>query len=394
MTSTDRFRLTLPRQVIAGRGSTAELSLVLNGGRPRIAIVGGSGEASDEVQDILVSAGHRVRRYSRHGEPTLDGLSELVSMVAADEPEMIIGVGGGSAIDSAKAVAGLIPNRDQPISDYFESVDRPASPLQAQPLPCVALPTTGGTGAEVTSNAVVRVGPAKVSLRDARLVPDVAIVDSALGDGVPGPARVAAAFDAVVQLIEAYATPMGNPVSRAAAYGGARLGFASLPAIVAGVGSAEERQDMAVAAMLSGVALASSKLGTIHGFAGVLGGQADHSHGSLCAAFAASVLAHTIDNLRGTGADSSALSRYRDLAHLCSGEKAAEPEALADWMAAHVAAAGISRPEIPPHSHPELIRLVAGASSTKGNPVALGDDTLQHILKDVCTPTRVEEPSG
>ena len=387
MTSSDRFRLSLPRHVRSGRGSLVELPLVLNGSRPRIAIIGGSGEASHEVQRVLLSSGHRARRYSRHGEPTLEGLCELAAVVAADEPEMIIGVGGGSAIDCAKAVAALVPNRDRQVSDYFESVDRPASPLRAKPLICVALPTTGGTGAEVTANAVVRVGSAKVSLRDNRLVPDVAIIDSSLGDSVPASARVAAAFDAVVQLIEAYSTPLGNPVSRATAYSGAELGFAALPTIVAGLECVDKRQDMAVAAMLSGIALTSAKLGTIHGFAGVLGGQTNHSHGVLCAVFAPAVLARTIEDLRSNDSGRTALDRYRGLARLSTGNQDAEPEALVGWMNDLVVAAGLKRPKLPAAARPEAIRLVAGASSTKGNPVALAEETLKVILDGVCDVT-------
>jgi len=345
-------------------------------------VIGGAGAAATNVADILTRAGCSTQRFTRHGEPTLESVEELVGVVAEFLPQVVVGVGGGSAIDSAKAVAALIPNRGRPLSDYFQAgAEAPA--LGHDPLPCIAVPTTAGTGAEATANAVVSIAGRKVSLRDARLVPSAAVVDADLGGGVPFGARVAAAFDAVVQLIEAYATPLGNSFSSGLAYAGAKLAFPVLERIISGSESADDRQVMATGATLSGLALANAKLGTVHGLAGVVGGRTGQAHGSLCGLFAGPVLGTTISILRKAASPDPALARYRDLARLCTGHPFAEAEDLAEWIGGHAMAADLPRPDIPIAVRREIATGATGASSTAGNPVAIPVQELVGILAKV-----------
>lgn len=388
-----RFSLALPRSLQIGRGSIARLPSLVGGPGQRVAVVGGSGSVTADVTRILTLAGYTTMNFTRHGEPTLESLERLIGEIAEFGPETVIGVGGGSAIDSAKAVAALIPNSERPPSEYLRPGDG-APPLGRDPLRCIAVPTTAGTGAEATANAVVVVDGVKVSLRDARIVPAAAVVDGDLGDGVPIGARVAAAFDAVVQLVEAYATPLGNPFSTGLAYAGAELAFPVLPRIVSGSESADDRQAMATAATLSGLALANSKLGTVHGFAGVIGGRTQQPHGMLCGVFAQSVMETTISILRESAPSDPALVRYRDLARLCTGRRSAEAEDLAEWFGRQATAAGFPQPRIPIALHAELARATSGASSTAGNPIEIPIRELVGILESVTIGSTEESRDG
>lgn len=376
------YGLALPRSLQIGRGSVATLPSLV--GRPgqRVAVVGGSGSVAADVNRMLTHAGHSTMSFTRHGEPTLESLEGLLGEIEEFGPETVVGVGGGSAIDSAKAVAALIPNSDLPPMEYFPSGGG-AAPLGHDPLRCIAIPTTAGTGAEVTTNAVVVVAGAKVSLRDARIVPAAAVVDADLGEGVPAGARVAAAFDAVVQLIEAYATPLGNPFSTSLAYAGAELALPVLPAIVSGSESADDRQAMATAATLSGLAFANSKLGTVHGFAGIVGGRTQQPHGALCGVFAGPVVGATISILRESAPSDPALMRYRDLARLCTGRRSAVAEDFAEWLGRLANEAGLPGPAIPPAERHEVARATFEAPSTAGNPIEIPVPDLVGILGTV-----------
>ncbi len=364
-----------------GRGSITELPIALNGGGRRVAVIGGSGDAAATVAAILRHAGFCVASFERHGEPKLDGLDDLVGEVSIHKPDVVIGVGGGSAIDSAKAVAGLIPNRHEKAEVFFERPGIPPAQLEHKPLPVVAVPTTAGTGSEATANAVVVVEGAKVSLRDARLIPRCAVVDADLGNDVPDHARIAAGFDAVVQLIEAYATPLGNPVTRSVAYGGAALAMEVLPHLIDGTATEDQRQDMATAATMGGVALANSKLGTVHGFAGIVGGRTGLAHGAICGSFAGPVLNRTIERLEEAGEGRA--DRYADLARLATTNDSASAKALPVWIEDLAAKAHLGRVHLPGDEHEQIANLVAGASSTKGNPVELSHADLLLIMKEL-----------
>ena len=187
----------------------------------------------------------------------------------------------------------------------------------------------------------------------------------------------------MVQLIESYVTPLGNPVTRQCAIGGAALGFQALPRLVAGTATDDDRQAMAVAATMSGIALANSKLGTIHGFAGVMGGKTRLAHGALCGIFAAPVLRQNVQALSGSAEGDDALGRYRELAIIATGSPEAEAGDLGEWLAELVAAAGIEPPALHATDWAETVRLVSSASSTRGNPVVLSEAKLTSVLAAV-----------
>ena len=384
----DRFSLSLPREIRFGRGASAELADLLPAGR-RVLVV--TSRSTSPVADrLLPDRGVEVARVLVTGEPVLEEVSAEVQRVRAASPELVLAVGGGSVIDTGKALAAFLPNRSHAPRDHLEVVGA-GHPLTVDPLPVFAVPTTSGTGAEATHNAVLGVPDAarKVSLRDRRLTPQLALVDPELGRDLPHAVAVAAGMDAVVQLVEAAVTPLATAPTRAAAMEGASVALPALDRLVRGEAADADRDALAYGALMSGIALANSKLGTVHGFAGVLGGRRDLAHGALCGWFAAPVLAATIETLRAepTSAWSQgdpvppaarALAGYTELAAHATG--GSSPDALPAWFDALVVAAELPPLDLDGIATDEVVEAVQQASSTRGNPVALPPEVLRGIL--------------
>lgn len=387
--------LTLPARVIVRSGAVGDLGAHLADRGPILLVTGRS--VHDQALAAIGTAAPLAGSIEVRGEPTLAGLTEAIDRARDLAPTTVVGIGGGSVLDTAKVLAAFVPDRTE-LAEHLEVVgDR--RPLTRPPLPIVAVPTTFGTGSEMTHNAVVGLPDAgrKVSLRDRRLTPSLVIIDPDLGRGVPPSVERAAAFDAAVQLIEAAATMFGNATTRAVAVGGARRALPALRSLVHDGTGDQVREDLAVGAACSGMALANAKLGTVHGFAGVLGGLVPVAHGQLCALFAAPVLRATVAALqdRGTEVDTTTLAVYAELAELLASPDAADAmsvstavdaASLPARMAALVETAGISSAPLAPvrdHDPAVVVAAVQAASSTRGNPVELPDPVLHDILAGV-----------
>lgn len=368
----------LPGALVVGPGARRELGGFIGTGARVVAVV--SRSTADLVAELLPDGVRLLGRAVVVGEPTLDGVTRMVTQVRLAEPDLLVAVGGGSVLDTAKALAAFVPNREHPPRSYLEVVGQ-GLPLRVDPLPVLALPTTAGTGSEATHNAVLRVPDAarKVSLRDRRLTPRAALVDPELGVAVPRPVAVAAGLDAAVQLVEAAVTPRATPLSAAIAWDGARVALPALGRLVAGDADAHDRAGLAYGALCSGLALANGGLGTIHGIAAVLGGHTELAHGVLCGRLAAPVLAANL--AAGDGREAQAAREgYAELARIATG-RASGPEGLVRWFAGLVADA-----ELPPVALDDLdlaaiVTAVGEASSTRGNPVVLDAEVLRGVLR-------------
>jgi alcohol dehydrogenase class IV len=384
-----RWHASLPGELLVGPGSRHDLAGLLPEARVLVVV---SRSTADLVDDLLPPHAGEVARVVVRGEPVLDAVAAEVARVRPAGAEVVLAVGGGSVIDTGKALAAFLPNDRYAPRDHLEVVGA-GHPLAVPPLPVVAVPTTAGTGAEATHNAVLAVPDAarKVSLRDRRLTPRAAVVDPELGRDVPHPVAVAAGLDAAVQLVEAAASPLATPLSTMAAMEGAAAALPALQRLVRGAVTDADRTALAYGALLSGIALANGKLGTIHGFAGVLGGHRDLAHGALCGWFAAPVLRATLAALReqaaaGDAAAAVALERYAQLAHLATDARdasGADPEELARWFERLVRDAELPQLDLTGLPVEEVVTAVQEASSTKGNPVALQPTVLRDVLAEM-----------
>lgn len=306
----------------------------------------------------------------------------------------MIAVGGGSAIDAGKAIAALAASGADPL-DHLEVVGR-GLPLPVAPLPLAALPTTAGTGAEVTRNAVLSAHEhgVKASLRSPLMLPRLAIVDPEFLIGAPASVLRSSGLDALSQLIEPFVSVRANPISDALARAGLVRSSRSLEAAVLRGADAAQRDDLALASLLGGLCLANAGLGAVHGFAAPSGGMVEAPHGAVCAALWPHVMRVNLRALRervaahdsATNAQADAaksmLARYRELAQILTRDLTAEPERGLTWVeqlcraleVPGLSAYGMSRAHVP-----ELVSKAALASSMRGNSATLTEQELTEI---------------
>jgi alcohol dehydrogenase class IV len=303
------FNFLTAGQIRFGRGtanSTAE-SVVRYGNRVLL-VRGRSVPKVDEIGKSLISLGCSVTTVFAGGEPTVADVQQATSVGRENEADVVLAIGGGAVIDLGKAVAAMIPARGS-LMDYLEGVGG-GRPLSDDPLPYIALPTTAGTGAEVTKNAVIGVPDAgrKVSLRDDRMLPRLAIVDPGLTDGTPAGVTFASGLDAVTQVIEPYLSIRANPLTDALCQSAIPMGLSAL-ARLAKNEDLRARDEMAFVSLIGGIALANAGLGAVHGLAGVIGGRFAAPHGLICGRLLGPILRKN----RATEAAKDALIRYSQI---------------------------------------------------------------------------------
>ena len=297
--------------------------------------------------------------------------------------DMVISIGGGSVIDSGKASAALIPN-DGAVIDYLEVIGA-GRKLDAAPLPFIALPTTAGPGAEVTKNAVLgsKQHRVKVSLRDSRMLADIALVDPRLTHSMPPAVTASTGMDALTQVLEPYVSRLATPLTDGFCREGLRRAGQSLRRVYEAPTAADARRDMALTSLLGGLALANAKLGAVHGFAGVLGGMYGAPHGAICAALLPPVIDANIKALTQRGADSPALSRYDQAAQLLLDAPSAKAQDAIDWIGETsrlLGIPGLASCGVQAADFAEIVAKSSVSSSMKGNPLPLTDAELTDIL--------------
>lgn len=379
------FEFASAGRIIFGAGTAKQIgSLTRAYGERALLVVGGKTERAADILVHLAEAGVQVSLYSVQGEPTVPIAVEARRLALSAQVQVVIGFGGGSALDLAKITAALASNTGD-IYDYLEVIGK-ALPLQQAPLPIIAIPTTAGTGSEVTRNGVLadpeqRV---KVSMRHPLMLPRLAIVDPELTYALPPAITASTGMDALTQNIEPYTCNAPTPMTDAlSAEGIRRAGRALLHAYQNGQ-DAQAREDMALASLFGGLALANSKLGAVHGFAAPIGGMFPAPHGAVCAALLPQVMRMNIQVARQIGAQ-ALLSRYQQVAVWLTGSAHAEPEAGAAWVKTlsqalnipPLSSYGITQADIP-----TIVEKAAVASSMKGNGVPLSHDALAQILKE------------
>jgi alcohol dehydrogenase class IV len=298
--------------------------------------------------------------------------------------DLIVAMGGGSAIDAGKAIAALLANPGN-LLDYLEVIGE-GRPLPRSPAPFVAIPTTAGTGAEVTRNAVLASPEhrVKVSLRGPSMLPRLAVVDPDLTLDLPPEITASTGLDALTQLIEPYVCARANPVTDALCRDAIPRAARSLRRACEDGRDRAAREDMSLASLCGGLALANAGLGAVHGFAAPIGGMYPAPHGAVCAALLAPVMCMNLKVLRKKEPGSSVLGRYEEVARWLTGRNSARAEDGADWVEALCAALKI--PRLGAHGMevkdiPDVCEKAARASSMKANPVPLSENELSEILR-------------
>jgi len=322
--------------------------------------------------------------FAVKGEPEIESVEICATLAKRQACDFVISIGGGSAIDAGKAIAAMLTNEGA-LLDYLELIGK-GKALTKPSAPFIAIPTTAGTGSEVTRNAVLgspqhRV---KVSLRSPLMLARVALVDPELSRTLSPALTASTGLDALTQLIEPYVCTRANPMTDAICREGMARVARSLRAAVNDGSNMKAREDMSIASLLGGLTLANAGLGAVHGFAGPFGGMFPAPHGAICAALLPHVLEINCRALRSRQPGSEALQRYKEVALLLTGNSRASAEDAATWAAALVSELRIPRLGIYGMTNDhvaELIEKAVHASSMKPNPIVLTPEELAEIVE-------------
>lgn len=376
------FGISVPTLVRFGDGVSAELSGVLPSGTKRVAVLRGArGVAAVPLVAGLREQGFAVTEVPCAGEPSVASVNAALDALTGQGIEAVVACGGGAVLDSGKAVAFCLGHGLRLTEDFSDI----SAPLLAgpAPLPFIAIPTTAGTGAEVTANAVLEIPSqqAKISLRGRALFPTVALVDPTLLPSAPAATILSSGLDAVVQTIEAYTSCAATPFSDALTTPNIHLGLRALRDVVE-TGEAAAWRRLAWVSLSSGMALANSGLGAAHGLASVLGGRYGAPHGVLCGRFLiptlrqnASVAVPGSEVHRRLEACASAIAEVFPPAR--GGDALSGLEAWQDAQGlVRLSSFGVQEAEID-----ALAVQSAAASSSKKNAVVLGDADFAAILR-------------
>ncbi len=345
-------------------------------------IVGGAN--TERLRPLLEVLNLPSHVYSVAGEPTVAVVEQGVMEARAHGCDVVVGMGGGSVLDAGKAIAALVTNT-RPVREYLEVIGD-NRPLSEPSLPYIAIPTTAGTGAEVTRNAVLLAPEArvKVSLRSAAMLPSVALVDPELTLGLSPQLTAHTGLDALTQCLEPFVSPHANPLTDGFCRDGLGRVARSLRRAVQEGSDLEARTDMALASLCGGLALANAKLGAVHGFAAPLGGMFPAPHGAVCARLLPEVTAANLRALREREPSSPALRRYDEVARLLTGDDGAEADDGVRWLGAlcrDLSVVGLSSYGVTEGDVAEVVAKAERASSMQGNPVRLTVIELYEILQ-------------
>jgi alcohol dehydrogenase class IV len=402
---TTAFEIAAPTRILFGAGAVAQVASIARalGARPLLVTGASTARAAGLLASLdAVGLAPALAPIAVAGEPTVALVREAAAAARAAGCDVVIGYGGGSALDAGKAIAALLGNGGDPL-DYLEVVGR-GRELERPGAPFVAVPTTAGTGSEVTKNAVLSSPEhqVKASLRSPLMLARAAVVDPDLLAGLPAAVIASSGLDALSQLIEPFLSSRANPFTDALAREGIRRSARSLQraydlaladvdrdadadgsgAAGSALSRAAARADLALASLFGGLCLANAGLGAVHGFAAPVGGTWPAPHGAACAALLPHAMRVNLRALETRAPDHPARGRFQDIAVLLTGRAgavAADGIAWIDALAAALAIPGLARYGMTAADIPALIAKARVASSMKANPLPLTDDELTEI---------------
>jgi alcohol dehydrogenase class IV len=375
-----RFEFATATRIVFGPGRIHEAGdLASRMGRRALVVTGASVDRAAPLLDQLAARGVAHGVFTVAGEPTIEDVARGVALARGQDADMVLAMGGGSALDAGKAVAALLGNGGEAL-DYLEVVGK-GKPIHTRAAPFVAIPTTAGTGSEVTRNAVLGVPEerVKVSMRSALMLPHLAVVDPALTHSMPPDVTASTGLDALTHLIEAYVSSRANPLVDALCTQGMGLAARALRRAYHQGDDASARHDMALASLLGGMALANAGLGAVHGFAGPVGGMFPAPHGCVCGRFLPHVMEMNVRALQSRAPGSAILPRFAEVAGLLTRRNDATAGQGVDWiqdLCQELAVPPLTRYGMSAADIDEVVDRAQKASSMQANPIALTREEL------------------
>ena len=380
-----QFSFATSGRIVVGPGvreQAAEAARRL--GERALLVTGSLAERSDWLRDRLEASGVATHSFRVIGEPTLDTVRAGSAVAREAEAQLVVACGGGAAVDTGKAIAAMLSNGGDPL-DYVEVVGRGLR-IEQPAAPLIALPTTAGTGSEVTKNSVLGVPEqrVKVSMRSDDMLPSLALVDPELTHSLPADVTASTGLDALTHLIEAYVSNEANPITDGFCREGVTRAGRFLGRAFRDGGDVVAREGMTLVSLLGGLALANAKLGAVHGFAGPAGGMWDAPHGCLCGRFLPFVLAMNVRALESRDPSSPSLPRFAEIASWLTGEANASAGDGVDWieaLCAELNVPALSSYGVAENDVEDLVERAQRASSMQGNPVVLTHGELCQLVR-------------
>ena len=380
-----QFEFATANRIIFGNGTINQVDALSKSiGRRAIVVCGNSIHRAEPLFEQLSHVGIDFIMFQIKDEPTISVVCEGVQLARKEKCDIVIGFGGGSALDAGKVIAAMLTN-DGDLLDYLEVIGN-GKTISNKSAPYIAIPTTSGTGAEVTRNAVLKSAEhqVKVSMRSPMMLPDLAIVDPELTHTMPPAVTASTGLDAFTQLMEAFVSNKANPLTDSLCREGMRRAARSLQRAFENGSDKSAREDMSLASLFGGLALANAKLGAVHGFAGPIGGMFPAPHGVVCARLLPYVMETNIHALKSRSSGSPILSRFDEIGKILTGNNSANKEdglefvhCLCDVLnVPHLSEFGLTEADFP-----AIVGKSQKASSMKGNPVELTDEELVGILE-------------
>jgi len=378
------FEFATATRIIFGAGTLKELGKLLPAyGTRALVVTSSKPERATPLFELLDGQKMPYSTFPTDGEPGIEDARRGTAQARDTGSDFVIAFGGGSAIDTGKAIAVLLTNPGDPL-DYLEVIGA-GKPIQNPSLPFIAIPTTAGTGSEVTSNAVLSSPEhqVKVSLRSPLMLPRLALVDSTLTYSSPPQITAQSGLDAITQVLEPFVSNKANSMTDALCREGLQRGARSLLRAYQQPDDAIAREDMALVSLFGGLALSNAKLGAVHGFAGPFGGIFDAPHGGICARLLPFVMDANIRALRERQLESEALQRYDEIAQLLTGDNHAHAQDGVSFihnLCEKMNISPLSTYGLTEADFPVLIEKSAVSSSMQGNPIKLTADEMHQIL--------------
>ena len=380
-----KFEFATATRIIFGRHSIKEVGPIAADMGHRVFVVTGRDHGrADVLVEQLKTQGLITSTFGVPGEPTTTTVLDGVEQARKAGSDVVVGMGGGSVLDTGKAIAALLTNRGN-LLDYLEVIGEGKQILNS-PAPYIAVPTTAGTGAEVTRNSVIGSPEhgVKVSMRSPLMLPRLAVIDPQLTLSMPPLLTAFTGLDALTQLMEAFVSNKANPLTDGICREGIGRAASSLRKVFEDGNDEVAREDMAVASLFGGLALANAGLGAVHGFAGPLGGMFPAPHGAICGLLLPHVMEANVKALKTRASTSPALARYEEVAQILTGVPTARAADGVKWvqdLCAVFEIPSLSEYDLEEKNFPDVVAKVRRASSTKGNPVMLTDNELTQILE-------------